>query len=573
MNSLPQKTNLPANIPFHEAMEANRPSMISNVANACKHFFRFTIDKIERAVRYIFGANTTEPSNIQKAISIRTTSATHMLNNASLPLDGNKNLRAHRASLKEMLDIYPDTTAVSLYSNQNRFTEATYKSYKTLPTYNKNKCVKINNGKSKILIFKRNNDIFNLVNTMINNVEKRKQDEFHNNKEIKIILETPPFLTPLNSSLSGKDCAKAYITACEAWQLHLQIKYNKKVTILPFRTPENTKNPNHKIFTINNNNDYDSANAELALINKKDREIELFKYINDHINYQKENPVGWVENTGNNNDNQPPNTRPPSNSRSDDHLGNRADNKDSIDTNIQSPSTATVLKSANFDLTTFLTDAEDTLKEYKTQGSLSSELDSFIDNGLNTIELDMEQSIQIDNIKIHSRIEASLQNPESKKKSGFPFSLLDRGTNNRPSLLGNTFMNTRSYQPQDNNTIQETWDVYLNDYQELDRFAKNNKIDIGEAVIMYLNSLSEYIFDQKKCDDYIKYTSESFKQDIQNHLKIDTNTPQDVNVNFIVNLNVPKEFLTALKQSKNRKILSLVQTYGVSNLATAAMNI
>jgi hypothetical protein len=282
-----QTPNLPANAFLHKAMEANHPTMKSNITNNCRRFFRFTIDIIERVIKRILGKDTTGPSRIQQAISIRTTSATNMLNNASLPLDNNENLRAHRANLKEMLDMHPDATAVSLFSINQKLTNSTQNDFKNrISMDDTNKLNFFNLQHNKQITFDEENDINYLVNDMFNQIEVDFNNSLKHDKEIKIIIETPPFLVSKNKPFTAKECAQGYITGCEAWQLHLQRKYGKKVTILPFRSPENPNNKRYEQFTKNNNDAYDDANATLAKINKENREAELLQYITDEIELQ-----------------------------------------------------------------------------------------------------------------------------------------------------------------------------------------------------------------------------------------------------------------------------------------------
>jgi hypothetical protein len=330
MNKIPASTLLKDPL-YRKAVKTNQPSVLSNIANNTKRFFRFTVDIIERAVRRILGKDTTGPSSIQKAISIRTISAKDMLNNASLPLNGNKNLRAHRANLDDMLEIYPDATAVALYSPDNNHLESTSISYNKLSKDKQDRCTFCHIPSA----LKSTPELTtsNIVDCMMSDIEARNKELFEN-EEIKIIIEEPLFMvSKQNNSFTNKDCIKKYITACEAWQLHLQKKYNKKVTILSFRAPEDINNENYAQFTQDSNNAYDNANAELARINKKDKLITLISYIYNNIqrdeslldttNYDNTLVLNFTATDDNLKDN---------NSKNSPSLG---DNKDSIHPHIQ----------------------------------------------------------------------------------------------------------------------------------------------------------------------------------------------------------------------------------------------
>jgi hypothetical protein len=293
------QANKPTNTLLYKAMKDSRLSALNNAANATKIFFRFTLDVIERSVRRIFGKDTTEPSSIQKAISIRTRSAKNMWGNASLPLNGNKNLRAHRANLEEMLAMHPDATAVAVCGRGNMLHDRLFDSYQKLSSEDKSKCI-ISDVllEGKYPVFQEEKEIFSVVDQMFLDIEKTKQNQLNNSEEIKIILETPFFNTlekpyPYTSTI----CAQSYITACEAWQLHLQIKYNKKVTILPFRFPENRSSMGYKELVEHNDNAYDRANDAMAASDTKQKNKSLFGYLHYIRNdIQQQHQIAYKKN-------------------------------------------------------------------------------------------------------------------------------------------------------------------------------------------------------------------------------------------------------------------------------------
>jgi hypothetical protein len=592
MNNLQNsQINLPANTSFHKAMEARRSSMLSNIANASKHFFRFTIDIIVRAVKHILGKDTTGPSDIQKAISIRTTSATNMLNNVSLPLDGNKNLRAHRASLKEMLNIYPDATAVSLLTENEKLTQSTEASSHEISPDNKKKCIRSDIPPEDISnTFKKNEDIFSLVDHMIYDIEDKKQVEFKNNKEIKIIIETPLFtVSEQDNSFTAKDCAQAYITACEAWQLYLQTKYNKKVTILPFSPPEDINNNDYAVLTKNNNNAYDSANAKLATIKKKDREIELLQYISTHIY-----------------NNQPPNARMLSSSISDDHIGdsitpniqsdndNINDNVDDIshthsplspitgfyDNNTQVQDTKRILAAQprnEDDLNKFLEKVKGDCETNKQQDRSYKKTSNFRNLKKNAITMLNPDCDRISDTSIYRKLTVHCYNSEdeSRKLEESEVMLSDINKDRYPQHKDHFFVEftTPIVSSTSENHLKHEWNMCLRDFQGIDEFSKEHNVDSGEAVVMYFQILKQNLFNPTELNNYTKGIKPELEKHIKDVLKTDSTHLYSIcNLDLVVDLSIPKEFLDALENSKNDNISALVKEHGAANVLFNILN-
>ncbi len=590
------RANLPASIYYcraYKTMDANRPGVLSNIANASKRFFRFTVDIIERAVRRILGKDTTGPSSIQKAISIRTITAKDMLHNASLPLGGNQNVRAHRAHLEDMLDIYQDATVAAFYSLDDNLPTSTSYSYDKLSPDNKNKCVLwdiLPTFKTSTLT--RYNRISHVVDSMISDISNKKQKEFRNNKEIKIIVEAPPFIVHESQSLyTNKDYAKEYITACEAWQLYLQIQYNKKVTILPFRPPENINNENHVQCTKDNNNAYDSANAELAKINKIDRVRMLLQYIEDHIaNNQKDQLNTYYDF-----DNQyASNSTLQSLTTSYNNLSAISYEEDDIDQKHTSLSTTDfydpTIQDTKKVLEKYHTQSKGSLNEFlcdikgyfvrdNIRNNLSAPTSNFSDLKINFIKVNPILHNKIDNTNIYKNLTVRCYNDKDREqqKSKVEITLSDIDKYKDPEHQGYFFLNLIEenpltlVQPKTKN-IEYNWSLYLNDFQDIAEFSKENHVDAGEATLMYLKVAGKNIFNKTELDNYIDGIKDVLREDIKEYLQVDT-TNKDPAIKFsactidlVVDLIFPQDFLDAIENSKNPTISSLVKKYGAANV-------
>jgi hypothetical protein len=242
---------------YRKQFRFNQPNFLDSTINIAKHVFRYTVSKLETAIRYILSVisdySNQNSTLAERKISVRVNNIKDMKDSAWLMLGSNKDIRLHHANSKQILEIYPQANIIAPNPE--------------IQSINNKELISKKEGKELI---------YNMVELMFTDIIELAKNNPNNSKKMLVALKLPSF-NNIYRELSNTECLETYYHACNQWMINIQLYFNTRIILLPCI---DSKIEQQKLTTVSFTQHSEAA-PRVEILNFKQDQNLAYRDIND----------------------------------------------------------------------------------------------------------------------------------------------------------------------------------------------------------------------------------------------------------------------------------------------------